>query len=712
MGQTGTANTLKAPHSTIRFYHNQLLLNKNKYNCKRRCEYKIINPSHWLMDFLIARTPGTSDNIQEWGLYDYETGSQTHVCDTGSLEIKNFGDVDYIFWCGNTVNGYGYSAPSILDVTGWVNKPLVCGKTYQIRVRDDYKTYYSEPIVIEASDYDYRHDDPLDGTWTEISGGGGSITGNAIVKAGATPWVVEYTLNTEYDSRWVEIAFKLANTGDFTFPASTAKFYIDGVLVFTLGPSTVRPVDGWIRLEGYVSGTSGRVLRIEFSDFAAGTMTDIRAFPDNYGIKCHTHLVWRQTCGDVGNMPMKDYWTIGLGYFTNYFFYDQRSEISEPLYKMIVEVKEDGEGKKVEQFMRREKRYQIQSEQVPEFIVDALFDIPLFDEKRIIFKDSGGLEVMYNVTVTPKFLFDKCFATVTLEFGVGDDVTQNNCCDEIPVVPCLVACNNEVQGRLEDADPPTEGFLYFSDAEGQNIVEYHVAGNVLLPCDTGYLAIQGTDIYYHFDGTVWQHIGVNDVIPENPFDLENTRSFVVAYIPPGFFGYIVITCGGDTETGTVVYTPAELLSGVLIEPCDTEFTVEILYGNLNCNYVLSDDYAVDWGLRAKILKSSYEGLGYEYYSVFQFDGIGANACDLSAYNIAYDDLAGLEPHIENGGGFCNMGDYTMSDNGTHIFIERTDASIYLDGSYGLNIVIPPAVVGVAIFFVVFDRNHLNNEMVQ
>lgn len=706
MGTTGTANTLQQPRTVLRFVNDPLQLNKNKRACKGRNEYFVINPTNWLMDFMLAKTamPPFPGGIVEWGVWDYETGAKTHDGNVADLYTYTAAGKDYIMYKGLTDNGFGTKAGVPFDQVGVF---FECDKVYQVHINDGYTTWYSEPFKAAPSDYDYSYEYLLDdraGGWTTISGGGGSIVDNTITKSGFTSWRVRHYIPGNFYRNFGELAFKLGPS-DFSSAGTSINIYFDGNLINTFTENTARTEDGWIHIAGFFMGPLVTV-ELEFNAQANGVMEQLRVFPDNYGIKCHTKLEWSHTCGDVANMLTS--YDGGRGKHINYFWYDERTEISEPKYKIFDEKKDDGTGKKVTTVIRREKRYQIESELLPEYILDALFDIPLFDTKRIVFKDSTGYEEMTDVVVDYKWQFkDKCLCTTSISFGTDDDAIQGNCCEQLPVVACPEPCAN-VEG-LYDEDTAVDGLSYL-DPDRPWIIIYSDSGpNTTFECTSLWAQLSAASRMYYWDGSTWRVVCEPDsVIKEDPLNLHDTRAYIFGFLPPGYYGYFVVSPAGSLPDTTKAFTPEEYAEGILIEPGDTTFTVQCCFGTPTCGFINCVTIEVDWGLRMKLNKATLDSYtpGH-WWSFLQFCG-ATIICTLRPSNILVPDLAALEAAIE--GGVCSSGAYTFTSDANYYYIEKTDIQIVDDCDFLF--LHTDDVNTITYTMLVFDRNRLDQELSQ
>lgn len=693
----------------MRFWTTEKLLHRNKRYCQDDCDYRLITPSHYLPDFQIVR-PLRPDPINFFQL-QYEDG--TVVIDSvlgpdfiGGVETTAIGNYEYITYRGRL----------ILQADPRITQPLMgfadggkldCTKVYRIVIGDGVDTWTSEPFKA----VDAMADDGLDlldgnGVNPNTTNGWAEDTGTWIYGSGACKQVgadaqISYQIPGGYlfyyaGGRRAHVVLDIGSLDYASLIDADIEVLLDG---FVIGTIPANSTEDTYEFEGMFSNLGIVSLRAE--ENVEVCFSNVFVYPVTDNLECHLKLTWTNEC-DIFNM-LNTFETFDGYPLQNEYFLPEDTELGKPDYKATTEGTENGDKKIVESFKKRSKRYFLEFGLIPEYILDALFDMQFFETITLHLKRNAGTQAITEVDVDYTWRFsDQCYATTNISFGFGDDGVETGCCDNLTQVPCPEPCSNEIEGLLEETETPIEGGLYISNAAGQVIVTYHDPGpNDETACESGWAQINGTDVFYFFDGSEWQKVGVQEIVKLEQFNLNDTEAVVYGFIPPGYFAQLEIVCGGNTVLGLTKYTPTELASGIEIEPCDTEFTVRVYYGNANCEYQYSDDYDVDWGLRMKVSKGTHPGFIYDNVSY----PCVAVTCNLNPSNIDVDDFAALEAAIE--GGVCNTGTYNTSDDVDFFYVEKTDSDIFVVGCQFYIYVTDGIPIPLAFF--VFDREHLEFE---
>lgn len=101
--------------------------------------------------------------------------------------------------------------------------------------------------------------------------------------------------------------------------------------------------------------------------------------------------------------------------------------MQESFCEEVEDGQENGDGDFIPVYRRQIKRYQIKTEPLPEFFIDALYRMRLHDFVQMTWK-SGEIEMIYNVVVAHEWQFDKKLATATITFDMNEKVLVTGCC--------------------------------------------------------------------------------------------------------------------------------------------------------------------------------------------------------------------------------------------------------------------------------------------
>lgn len=103
------------------------------------------------------------------------------------------------------------------------------------------------------------------------------------------------------------------------------------------------------------------------------------------------------------------------------------ASIGEPKETIIEEGKEDGYKNFTPTFQKSTKTYTLETNLLPEHMIDAIHRIKYFDT-RLITMQNGDIETMKNVKTSVEYPFDnKCLAIAKIEFDVDEVVTMVDC---------------------------------------------------------------------------------------------------------------------------------------------------------------------------------------------------------------------------------------------------------------------------------------------
>jgi hypothetical protein len=103
------------------------------------------------------------------------------------------------------------------------------------------------------------------------------------------------------------------------------------------------------------------------------------------------------------------------------------ASIGEPVESVIEEGIEDGYKNFTPTFQKSTKTYTMETNQLPEFMLDAIHRMKYFNQKRITMQN-GDIETMLNVRTSVNYPFDnKCFGIAKIEFDIDETIVLTGC---------------------------------------------------------------------------------------------------------------------------------------------------------------------------------------------------------------------------------------------------------------------------------------------
>lgn len=126
-----------------------------------------------------------------------------------------------------------------------------------------------------------------------------------------------------------------------------------------------------------------------------------------------------------------EYWhslaSVGLIPSNTHFWLYVDASIGEPVESVIEEGLEDGYKNFTPTFQKSTKTYTLETNLIPEFLMDAIHRLKYFNEKRITMQN-GDVETMLNVKTSVNYPFDnKCLCIGKIEFDVDETIILTGC---------------------------------------------------------------------------------------------------------------------------------------------------------------------------------------------------------------------------------------------------------------------------------------------
>lgn len=584
-------------YTPLRFHASQRLQNRNKKTCKDACEYHLIAPHHYILDFMIIRDSITGQDPTLFEIHSLD-GTESYVLNPGAISLVPFNSFEYLIYNGMLDNGYGGLVPN--HIAG-LETTLTCGKAYYIKVSDGTNTWWSETFVAKSGYYDEDNDVIINGDFaTDLSdwivGTNWSWAGGKAVKsvAGTGQYLIQQINDVRAHFTYVMVRFTLSDC-NFNIVGSSVNLIIDGQSYRFTEEGThtiVARVGSFYDL--YFSG----------SNKWEGSVDDVSLLPCTPYLDCNICLEWYSDCS-VGNMLGKS--NTGI---TNRYFFPDEANVVDPEYKIIEEGKEDGDKNFVATFQKRVKTITVETGLVPEYVVDALFDSQLHSTILLHYKDGLGYDVVEDTSVKYTWEFNEgCRATVEMSFDINDRVVKNGCCGDANE-SCYSFCV-PVLNDLSRIASPTVGQRYIKSGNAKPITYVDgIDDTDYTSCDSEErkkligistrtlpgLPSSIADGYYYYNSITseWELALPISIVSVDATKNQNTASteFVLSFTPTMMTNgcnkfSVYYSLDGILMFFAGLFSRAEMLAGVTLDFAQQEFWVFVFGESTSCAYVNS-----------------------------------------------------------------------------------------------------------------------------
>lgn len=584
-------------YTPFRFHASQRLQNRNKKACQGACEYHLVAPHHYLLDFMIIREGITGIDPTLFEIHSLD-GTESYVLDPASISLVTFNSFEYLIYNGMLDNGYGVLIP---NYNSGLETILTCGKAYYVKVGDGTTTWWSETFVATSAYYDEESDVIINGTFdTDLSGWivgtNWAWSGGKAVKsiAAVGQYLIQQINDTRAHFTYVMVRFTLSDC-NFDIVGSSVTLVIDGQNYQFKEEGThtvIARVGSFYDL--YFSG----------SNKWTGSVDSVSLLPCTAYLDCHLCLEWYSDCS-VGNMLGKS--NTGI---TNRYFFPAEANVVDPDYKIIEDGKEDGDKNFVPTFQKRIKTITLETGLVPEYVVDALFDSQLHSTILLHYKNGLGYDSVEDMTVKYSWEFNEgCRATVELSLDINDRIVKHGCCTETDSL-CYSYCV-EVLNDLSRIASPTVGQLYvkagnakpITYVDGTNDTDYTNCDSAqqqsIVGISTRTLVGSPSSVvlgYYHYDSVEgkWVPSIHVSIVSVDAGLIQNTASteFVLSVLPTsatnGHNKFAVFySLDGLLTQGLGTYSRSEILAGITIDLGQQEFWIYVLAQSTSCQWLNS-----------------------------------------------------------------------------------------------------------------------------
>lgn len=103
------------------------------------------------------------------------------------------------------------------------------------------------------------------------------------------------------------------------------------------------------------------------------------------------------------------------------------ASIGEPVESIVEEGIEDGYKNFTPTFQKSTKTYSMETNQMPEFMLDAINRMKYFNQKLITMQN-GDIETMMNVKTSVSYPLDtSCFGIAKIDFDVDETIVLTGC---------------------------------------------------------------------------------------------------------------------------------------------------------------------------------------------------------------------------------------------------------------------------------------------
>lgn len=373
-------------------------------------------------------------------------------------------------------------------------------------------------------------------------------------------------------------------------------------------------------------------LRIEFPDMPIVTNTgifiselvDIRDFNS---VNNEYHKLTIDNSCALGNIPYEDV------RFSQIYYFAKDGLVGIPEYNIDETQEEDGLGNKKKIFSRTEKLFTLDTQWIPEYIVDFLQFATVHSDIRITFpfdfssqlnltSQYQGERCIDNDTMTAEsnWMEVGCYSQVLLKFALEDSIIKTACCQQLDKQGCIessydiqiIECYD--QQEIIEAIPPSVGDCFLI----KPLSECPACGG---PCNDWYdhpdeiacwtvegeweytEPIENTIITDLSTGNEWFWSAASGWKIMNSAESVSATSstitingYILTTILSGYLYYRV--SGQVTWTNFGVFTSAELAAGITITGliCEENYEIQILGLSNNCDYGLGEILATGTGV--------------------------------------------------------------------------------------------------------------------
>ena len=554
----------------LRFHRSHDLINELKANCDGHCDYTLIMPEHYLMDFMISR-PANGASIAEFKIISVDD-TETYTLNTGSIYIFPYESLEYLVYRGLGIDG---------SITNNCSFTLSCDKTYYVYVKDSADNeWWSEtfkPVKANGDSEEYvlngtfetrlsppwtvsnwTHYQFPNGKWAaaKLTTGGATLSQDINITLGSysKPYIIEFdvlAIATNAIGGHLKLNLNGFLYSDITTSGHYRYIFCDDQLTLGILPIEFQAGSKW---EGYISNVSVQHASNE--------------------LECYHKLEWTASC-NIGNFVGGRYSYFGGFPFTHRYWFPKEAELGAPEY----EIKQEGldqDGRFVPTYTRRSKTQNIQTGLVPEYIIDALFDAQLYppNSVKLYHKYNRGYELVHKFIYKYEWEWNgACMANSICTFDIDDFAIKTGCCDNVDTY-CVGYC--DIGGNVSMAISTTgsrtwkspydshvvslvSGSSYVKDGRNvpftrtgtinQDILcgdarQYNYWSVVIPTKDpTGSNAIT-TDANFYYDSSKWNPILPITCYWEDPFTNVNdiqTGSFIIHASPNGTAAYYTTT---------------------------------------------------------------------------------------------------------------------------------------------------------------------------
>lgn len=411
----------------LRFRSNNILLNKNKKGCKNTCDFTLLNPFNYLMDFVICRelsgVPINSFNILD------ENGAIVQSLSPTLIKVFPYFDKEYLVFNGI----YNDNGKWIVVNGGVLN--LECNKTYTVQIIDKASnTWNSEPIKLFRHNNTYQNTEFVtDGTfdqgntyWDTTQLGTATLAGGLYCGTSlANESYISQSLGSiAINNGYVVIEITYGSGGSIPTGWVTAYLNNDPSLGCTYEMVSGSHTSYCLVYVG--QGTQNLTITVGLLKGTTGCIENVSLKESSTESDCHIKLEWDSSCW-IGNYPPN---SIG-GSIINRYWFPYEVELGDPEYKTTVEGKENGEKDFTPTFTKRVKEFTLHGGLVPEYIIDAIIDMKLHENKRLYYKNNIGYNNIKDITAAYDWWQEEvCYAELKINMDIDDTIVKYGCCND------------------------------------------------------------------------------------------------------------------------------------------------------------------------------------------------------------------------------------------------------------------------------------------